>query len=133
MKYTELGSGISAYMRKEFEVCPGWSISRNDYEGFPCSMRAWNWDDEKMIELAKNIAKEFKPVIYDEQGKEIIVSMGEVVSPVLEDAYESLCDEFYATIENCACEMGMEYYEDLSREDYEKDALAFVDFSNKLH
>lgn len=133
MKYTELGSGISAYMNKKFEVCPGWSISRNEYEGFPCAMRAWNWDDEKMTQLAKNIAKEFKPVIYDEQSKEIIVSMGEVVRPGLEDAYESLCDEFYASIENCACEMGMGYYEDLSREDYDKDVLAFVDFANKLH
>ena len=127
------GNGISAYMRKEFEVCPGWSIARSDYEGFPCAMRAWNWDDEKMTQLAKNIAEKFEPVVYDEQGKEIVVRMDEVVSPKLEDSYETLCDEFYTAIENCACDMGMQYYEDLSGEDYEKDELAFMDFAKKLN
>lgn len=127
------GKGVSAYMHKEFEICLGWSISRDDYEGFPCAMRAWNWDDEKMTELAKSIAKVFEPVIYDEQGKEIIVSMGEVVSPELEESYDDLYDEFYAAIENCACDMGMQYYEDLSGEDYEKEELAFMHFAKKLN
>lgn len=133
MFYTKGSNGINAYMRKEFEVCPGWYITRNVYEGFPCAMRAWNWDDEKMSQLAKSVAKVFEPVIYDEQGKEIVVSMDEVVSPELEVSYETLCDEFYTAIENCACDMGMVYYEDLSGEEYEKDELAFMNFAKKLN
>ena len=94
-----------AYMRKEFEICPGWSITRDEYEGFPCAMQVWNWDDEKMTELAKRIADEFEPVIEDNMGKEIVVPYNYRAPIELEDAFESLCDEFYRVMENTALDM----------------------------
>ena len=120
-----------AYMKKEFEICPGWSITRDEYEGFPCAMQAWNWDDEKMTELAKKIAQEFEPIAYDINGEEHIVKYSDEIPKELENGFESLCDEFYTAIEHCAVEMGMQYYEDFTDDEDMEDLGNLVEFLKK--
>jgi hypothetical protein len=87
-------------LNKEFKVNEHFSITRDDYESFPCAMIAFNWSDEEMEKLAKQIEKELAP--YDEE-------------------YAEGCEEdFWATMENVAVRMGMQYYEDLTDEEEEK-------------
>ena len=45
-------------LEKEFDVFgipDSLTITRSTYETLPCAMLAWNWSDEQMEELAKNI------------------------------------------------------------------------------
>lgn len=116
------------YMEKEFEVCPGWAISRTDYEDFPCPLQAWNWSDEKMNELAQKIADEFEPIAYDNDGEEHKVKYSDDIPLELEDGFEWLCAEFYTTIEHNAVRMGMRYYEDFTDEEMEQDFIALGKF-----
>lgn len=88
-------------LNKEFKVNDYFTISRGDYEGFPCAMVAYNWTDEQMQELAKEIGKELEGYNDDSNS---------------EDYY----DDFWITMENIAVRKGMQYYEDLSDEDYKK-------------
>ncbi len=85
---------------KEFRVNDRFTITRGDYEGFPCAMVAYNWTDEQMEELAKEVGKEL-------EGCEYLNS-------------EDCEDDFWATMENVAVRKGMQYYEDLSEEEYKK-------------
>ena len=87
------------FMYKKFRVNEYFSISRNDYESFPCSMIAFNWTDEEMTNLANKIKNNLPP--YDED---------------FEDEAEG---DFWLVMESTACDMGMKYYEDLSDEEYE--------------
>ena len=45
---------------KEFRVNDRFTITRGDYEGFPCAMVAYNWTDEQMEELAKEVGEELE-------------------------------------------------------------------------
>lgn len=88
---------------KEFKVNKHFSITRGDYEGMPDPLIAFTWSDEQMKQLAKNISNELCP--YDKNDP------------------EGMEDDFWATMENVAVRMGMEYYEDLDpngEEEYEK-------------
>ncbi len=86
-----------AILEKEFKVNEHYSIYRQLYESMPCPMLAWCWSDERMQELAGNIAKnlaEYDP--NDPDGME---------------------DDYWKTMEDEAVKMGMEYYEDFD-DDY---------------
>ena len=85
---------------KEFKVNEHFSITRDDYEGMPCSMIAFNWTDEQMQDLANKIDKGLCP--YDENDG------------------EAMEDDFWATMENVAVRNGMRYYEDLTEEEFRK-------------
>lgn len=85
-------------LKKEFFVTNNHSITRGDFEGFPCPMAAFNWTDEQMQKLADRIVLDYA---YD--------------ASLSEDENE---DEWFRIIEHCAIELGMKYYEDLSDEEY---------------
>ena len=87
-----------AILKQEFKVNEHFSISRGDYEGMPDPMLAWTWSDERMAELAKNIATELAQYSYANEGKDAL--------------QEEQDDAFWKEMENCAVRMGMEYYED---------------------
>jgi hypothetical protein len=93
-------------LEKEFKIkgASNHSITRGEFEGFPCPMLAWNWSDEQMEKLAENISLEFN---YDEY-------------PTNEIEIDNLEDEFYSVIENEALNLGMRYYEDLSDDEITK-------------
>ena len=90
-------------LQKEFKVNEDFSVARGDYESLPCPMLAWTWTDAQMEALAKNIAEELKQYSYDEND--------------IEDQKE---DAFWREMENCAVSMGMEYYEDMTDEEYNR-------------
>jgi hypothetical protein len=89
---------------KEFKVNDRFTITRNDYESFPCAMVAYNWTDEQMEELAKEVGEELEGYAewYDDLDCE---------------GYE---EDFWIAMENIAVKRGMQYYEDLSDEEYKK-------------
>lgn len=98
-------------LTKEFEVCgknpytthKEWVITRSEYESFPCPLIAWNWTDEQMEELAKECRKKFN------------VEFDSITDNDVEDWVE---DYFYKVIENTAVRMGMQYYDDLTDEEF---------------
>jgi uncharacterized protein (DUF2164 family) len=85
---------------KEFNVVEDFSLTRSEFEGFPCPMVACLWTDEQMQELADRVKKEF-----------------DYTTPKTEEEWEELDDQWYRVIENCALRMGMQYYEDLSSDE----------------
>jgi hypothetical protein len=85
------------------------SITRGDYEGLPCAMKAWDWSDKQMAELADNIASMFGYDSYPED----------------ENEREELESDFWSVMENEAIKMGMTYYEDMTEEEYQADKTAF--------
>lgn len=90
-------------LNKEFPInnSSEWQISRGEYEGFPCPMVAFNWSDEQMEALSKEIGKEFDPYMNENDA-------------------EWMEEEFYRIIENVAVRMGMRYYEDLTSQEHIK-------------
>lgn len=122
------------YMNKEFEVHPGWTISRAEFEGFPIPLKAWDWSDEKMTKLANSIAEDFEPVICDDMGTDIKVryDSGATLPERLLERFDCLCDDFYTVMETNATGMGMQYYEDFSDEEYNKDFAELSKFLYKL-
>ena len=88
---------------KRFEVTPDFSLTRAEFEGFPCPMVACLWTDEQMEELANEVKKNF---VYDTLPKNYYLN--------------NLEDEWYRVIENCALEMGMQYYDDLTDQEVEE-------------
>lgn len=86
-------------LNKEFRVNEHFTISRCDYESFPCPMFAWKWTDEQMEELANRIDQ--KLCRYDENDP------------------DGMEDDFWKTMEDEAVAMGMQYYEDLTEAEYE--------------
>lgn len=93
-----------AILNKEFKIDGALhhSITRDDFESFPCPMLAWNWTDEQMETLAKNISLNFD---YYEYPTYLV---------------DELEDEFYSIIEKEALDMGMKYYDDLTEEEFGK-------------
>lgn len=91
---------------KEFRVNEYYTITRNDYESFPCAMIAFKWSDEKMQELADNIGRELEGCMEWHDGR----NMGS----------EEWDEDFWSVMESTAVEMGMQYYEDLSKEEYDR-------------
>jgi len=90
-------------LNKEFKVNEHFKITRGYYEDMPDPMLAWTWSNKQMEELAKNISKNLAP--YEEENPE----------------YSD--EDFWATMENEAVKMGMEYYED-----FEEDYLAELEY-----
>lgn len=88
------------YINKDFSLDDGFSLTREDYESFPCAMVAVTWTDEQMHELAQKVHNIFQHCDLDDE----------------EEAH----DFWYETIETCATEMGMKYYEDLSDEEMDE-------------
>jgi len=86
---------------KPFNVTEDFNLTRAEFEYFPCPMVACLWTDEQMEELADKVKKEF---VYERFSTEL----------------EELENEWYRVIEKCAIEMGMKYYEDLSKEELEE-------------
>ena len=89
-------------LQKEFKVNEDFSVARGDYESLPCPMLAWTWTDAQMEALAKDIANELSQYSYDD-------------SHDIQDQKE---DAFWKEMEDCAVAMGMEYYEDMTDEEY---------------
>lgn len=94
-------------LNKEFPInnSTEWQISRGEYEGFPCPMVAFNWSDEQMEALSREIGKEFNPSDF---------------SVTNQNEAEWMEEEFYRIIENVAVRMGMKYYEDLTSQEHIK-------------
>ena len=90
-------------LNKRFKVNKHISITRGDYENMPCPMLAWNWSDEKMTELAKNI----KQNLYYKNQEETIYKNFPPFPPLV-----------WAVIEKEAIKMGMRYYEDLDKKEF---------------
>lgn len=88
-------------LTKRFKVNERFTIAREDYENMPDPMLAFTWSDERMEELARRIAPNLCP--YDENDP------------------EGMEDDFWKEMEDEAVRMGMEYYEDFSKE--ESDAI----------
>lgn len=89
---------------KRFEVTDDFSLTRSEFESFPCPMVACLWSDEQMEELAKRVKRNFRCDFLPTNRYEL----------------DDLENEWYRVIEDCALEMGMRYYEDLSKEEYEE-------------
>lgn len=87
---------------KKFNVVENFSLTRGEFEGFPCPMVACLWNDEQMQKLADDVKREF---VYN--------------VPTTEEDWEELTDQWYRVIENCALNLGMRYYEDLTNEERE--------------
>lgn len=95
--------------KKEFRLPNShecYNISRYLFEeGFSCPMVACCWTDERMVELAELIGKNFQmsypPSDYSYQGQA-----------------EDIREEYYRVIQESAVSMGMKYYEDLSEQAY---------------
>lgn len=85
------------YMNKDFSLDKKYSLTRKEFEYFPCPMVAITWTDEQMQNLANVIHNNF---IYDEK--------------LNEEENEMF---WYETIETCAVSLGMEYYESLTDEE----------------
>ena len=74
-------------------------ISRADYESLPIPMKAFDWSDEKMENLALKIGEEISQYRFD---------LGLSQSCIDEDYENAL----FIEMEMCAIDMGMKYYED---------------------
>ena len=85
------------YINKDFSLDKKYSLTRGDFEYFPCPMVAITWTDEQMQNLANEIHNNF---IYDD-------SLNEEENEMY----------WYETIETCAVRLGMEYYESLTDEE----------------
>lgn len=86
------------HMNKEFPIeGTEFTISRMDYESLPCPMKAWDWTDQQMQDLAAEISTE-QPRNYE---------------------------EYWAEMESAACALGMIYYEDMTQEEYENEFKKF--------
>lgn len=88
------------YINRDFSLDDGFSLTREDYESFPCAMVAVTWTDEQMHKLAQRVHNIFQHCGLDNDGEAE--------------------DFWYETIETCAIEMGMKYYEDLSDEEMDE-------------
>lgn len=88
---------------KEFNVVDDFSLTRGEFEGFPCPMVACLWSDEQMQELADRVKGNF-----------------DYATPTTEEELEELNDQWYRVIEKCALDLGMKYYEDLTKEESEE-------------
>ena len=90
--------------KKEFSLPNShkcYNISRELFESFPCPLVACCWTDERMKELANLIGSQFQ----------MSLPPSDYSYPSQADAIE---EEYYKVIEDCACSMGMKYYEDLT-------------------
>jgi len=105
-------------LEKEFiipgtpENCRWHTIERSLYEGLPIPMIAFNWSDNQMQKLADAIGREF-----DYEGT---LKYWKDANFEIEDINEELDDLWWKTMEDCAVQMGMLYYEDLDEEDYKQ-------------
>jgi hypothetical protein len=99
-------------LKTEF-VSGGVGITREDYESLPCAMYAMEFTNAQMQELVDRIAN----VLSSQYGyNEYEISCLEEYSQELEDYY----DVFWVVMEECAIDMGMRYYEDMTDEEYNK-------------
>jgi hypothetical protein len=114
---------LEKYLLKPFDIkgASRHSICRLDYESMPCSMKAWDWSDEKMQALADEISLDFG---YDEYPA------GESVED--ENERESINSDFWLAMEATAVRMGMEYYEDMTPSECEADRNAYDKFSREI-
>ena len=113
---------LNGYGKKEFDVqCKPfmvkgapeyYSIARGDYECMPDPMKAWDWSDEKMQQLADRIATFFDYKTFVEQKW----------------SEDEIDDEFWRTMEQCAVGMGMTYYEDMTDEEFNNDTKAYEEY-----
>ena len=85
------------YINKDFSLDKKYSLTRGEFESFPCAMVAITWTDEQMRNLADEIHNNF---IYEDCRNEEENEMF-----------------WYETIETCAVRKGMKYYEDLTDEE----------------
>lgn len=83
---------------RQFNVTNEFSLTRGEFEGFPCPMVACLWTDEQMEELADKVKQNFS---YD-------------TLPTNSNELDELEEEWYNIIEKCALDLGMKYYEDLT-------------------
>lgn len=79
-------------LEKEFVVEGKRTICRGDYESLPLPMKAYDWTDEQMQELAEYI------------GREIGIPTDETYNTKSDEAFDR-------AFEDCAVKMGMEYYD----------------------
>ena len=91
-------------LSKQFKVTDEFSLTRGEFEGFPCPMVACLWTDEQMQQLADEVKLWFHYDKYPDTYYEM----------------EELEDEWYSVIETCALKLGMVYYEDLTNEEVQE-------------
>lgn len=105
----ELNKAQMDFLNKEFPVkgLSKHTLSRMEFEGFPCAMMACLFTDEQMTELANRVSIDMEDVDIDEN----------TTNTYDKDEFE---DIWYRTIENNALNMGMKYYEDYTEEEIEK-------------
>lgn len=91
-------------MNKEFKSSNGVIITRGDYESLPLPLKAKCFSDEQMQTLVNNIDNELKKYGYSDD--DISKYFGKC-STKEEDEFDT---NFWVEMENCAIDMGMEYY-----------------------
>ena len=88
-------------------------VSRGDYEGLPCPMYAFEFDDDQMSELARLIYQMLNSQ-YGYTDRELEKYFNDQTANIDED----LDKAFWKEMEEIAVQMGMRYYEDMSEEEY---------------
>lgn len=91
-------------------------VSRGDYESLPCPMYAMEFDDDKMQRLADLIYNSLSVNYRIEDSRLKNYFSGNRIE--VED--EDIDDAFWREMEECAVYFGMRYYEDMSKEEYDK-------------
>ena len=89
-------------------------VSRGDYESMPAPMYAGEFDDDKMIELARLIYQMLNSN-YGYTDRELEKYFNNTSANIDED----LDMAFWREMEEIAVQMGMRYYEDMSDEEFE--------------
>ena len=90
-------------------------VSRGDYEGLPCPMYAFEFDDDQMSELARLIYQMLNSQ-YGYTDRELEKYFNDQIANIDED----LDKAFWKEMEEIAVQMGMRYYEDMSEEEYKE-------------
>ena len=90
-------------------------VSRGDYEGLPCPMYAFEFDDDQMSELARLIYQMLNSQ-YGYTDRELEKYFNDQTANIDED----LDKAFWKEMEEIAVQMGMRYYEDMSEEEYKE-------------
>ncbi len=94
------------------EDCRWHTVERSLYETMPAPMIAHTWPDEQMQQLADAIGREF-----DYEGT---LKYWEDAGYKIEHIDDELDELWWRSMEDCAVQMGMRYYEDLDADEYER-------------
>lgn len=100
---------------KVFEY-KGLEITREEYEGLPCSMAALLVSDEVMTKIIKEIYDNLLMNWSADEIQKYLCATADFKTDVEEaedETADMIRDEYWRVMENVAIENGMKYYEDL--------------------